>query len=237
MDEQVTDSQEEVQEQDASQAPNSEDRAGDSKDSLADDQAVQVEGLSEKQVREIVRSESQSVKDKRIAKLESAQEETSSRLDQYEQYRESGLSPAQAKKEIAVDEIIAERNAQPAQTEVSSGLTQSEAQSLAGSLISGLSADEQQTIMAQVNTKAFIDTSSLNQFVVSQVAAVKPVSSSATVSTPSAGEAKGQPSEGALLTEYTEKVIAARGKPDEIRALNAEYAELGLDIGGVVFTV
>ena len=237
MNDQITDSQEEAQESDASQAPNSENQAGESTSSLANDQAAQEAGLTEKQIREYVRNEFKSLKDKRFAKLESAQEETSGRLDQYEQYRESGLSPAQAKRELAVDELLANQNAQPVQTEVNSGLTPSEAQSLANSLIGGLSQDEQQAIMAQVNTKVFKDQSSLNQFVVSQVAAVKPVPSPATATTPAAGEAKGEPSGDALLSEYTSKVIAARGNPEEIRALNAEYTEQGLDVGAVVFTV
>lgn len=236
MNDQVTDSQEDVQETDASQAPDSESQAGNSSDSLANDQAVQAAGLSEKQIREYVRNEFQSLKDTRIAKLETATEENASRLDQYEQYRESGMTPTQAKRELAVDELIAARNAQPAPMEVSSGLTPSEAQSLANSLIGGLSNDEQQKVMAQVNTKVFKDQAALNQFVVKQVASAKPVATSATTSTPAAGEAKGELSEEALLSDYTEKVYAARGKPDEIRALKAEYHKLGLAVDQVVFT-
>jgi hypothetical protein len=206
--------------------------------SLANDKAAQAAGLTEKQIREYVRNEFKSLKDKRFAKLETAQEETSSRLDQYEQYRESGLTPAQAKRELAVDELLANRDAQPVQMEVNSGLTPSEAQSLASSLTGGLPQEAQQKILAEVDAKAFTDTSSLSQFVVRQAAAAKPAGSQATMATPSAGEAgDGQLSPGALLNEYTSKVIAARGNRSEIRALNADYKEQGLDVDSVVFTV
>lgn len=204
--------------------------------SLANDTAAQAAGLTEDQIREYVRNEFKSLKDKRFAKLETGLEKNSSRLDQYEQYRESGLTPAQAKRELAVDELLADKNTQPVQTEVNSGLTPSEAQSLASSLTGSLSQEAQQAILAEVGAKAFTDADSLSQFVVSQAGTAKP-GSSATPATPSAGESGGQLSPEALLNEYTTKVIANRGNPAEINKLKADYREQGLDVDNVVFTV
>lgn len=237
MTDQITDTPDETPDQVVPPTtPDSTPTSGGSKNSLANDKAAQAAGLTEKQIREYVRNEFKSLKDKRFAKLETAQEETSSRLDQYEQYRESGLTPAQAKRELAVDELL--QNAQPVQMEVNSGLTPSEAQSLASSLMGGLSQEAQQVILAEVGSKAFTDANSLSQFVVRQAAAAKPAGSQATMVTPSSGESgDGQLSPEALLNEYTSKVVAARGNPDAIRAINADYKEQGLDVDSVVFTV
>ncbi len=47
------------------------------------------------------------------------------------------------------------------------------------------------------------------------------------------GGAPKSPEGEALIGEYTEKMLAARGKPDEIKALRAEYKERGLDVATV----
>ncbi len=240
MNDQITDSPEELEEPETSQVSvDSQAPEGDSSDSLANEGADQVSGLTEKQIREYVRNEFQSLKDTRIAKLESAQEETSTRLDQYEKYRESGLTPAQAKRELAVDELLANRKPQPVQQPVNSGLTAVEAQALASSLTSGLLPEAQQAVLTQVGQNAFPNQEALNKFVVKQSAAVasKPVATPASSSSPSAQSTASPAGSEELTTKYSKDMIAARGKPGEIRAIKDQARKDGVDVDNIGFTI
>ncbi len=184
----------------------------------------------------------QSGKDKGVAKAVSMAEESASQVQRLAQLLNVDENTVvQAQRELVLDDMVRNYGSdvvQPVQEQVSSGLTVSEAQALASSALKGTSKEVQDAVLADVGTKAFVNADALHQYIVSQslTHANKPAGSLATQSAPSAGEAKGDPSPEALLAEYTEKVFAARGKPDEIRALRDSYREQGLDVDRVVFT-
>ena len=66
--------------------------------------------------------------------------------------------------------------------------------------------------------------------------ATKPTPSSAS-SPPLPGGTIMTPSEKELVAEYTKEMLAARGKRDVLKAIQAKYREKGLDTGKVTFTV
>ncbi len=232
------DSEEVVPEPDASQAsvnsggqPASETQAGNLGDN---DAADQVSNLSEKQIREIVRRESQSIKDSRVAKIESAQQETASRLDQYEAYRASGMEPAQAKRELAVDVLLAAQDAQPVREQVNSGLTAQDALSLASSALKGVSENIREAVIAELDTRAFASVEVLNQFIVNQslAHATKPVGTTAITSTPNAGDAVKHGIEektADFITKYTTALQENRAGDAKILKREARTAGIPVD--------
>jgi len=66
--------------------------------------------------------------------------------------------------------------------------------------------------------------------------ATKPTPSSAS-SPPLPGGTIKTPGEKELVAEYTKEMLAARGKRDVLKAIQAKYREKGLDTGKVTFTV
>lgn len=246
MSDKVTDSSDEQREPDASQAAvDSETQKGDSTNSLAASElveAIKADPNAVAQLREMFRRADQSDKDKSVVK-------TNERLDQQDETLRRfaeilNVDPAkasQAENQIVFEQMARDYRAgklQPAQEPVGSGLTVSEAQALASSLMSDLSQEAQQAVLAQVNVKAFADEAALSRFVVSQAAVAKPVSSSATLSTPSAGGAAVHGIEEAT-DAYMKNYQAAldRGDSAEAKRLRKNARKDGIPVDQIIWAV
>lgn len=182
----------------------------------------------------------QSTKDKRIADLEKGQQAHEDRLDRYAAYLEQGLTHDQAKRELAIDDVLLNRDPQPISEPVSpSNLTVEDAKKAASSLLADVDENTRNTVLSSVSGLVFQNQEALNKYVVREIArtASQPKPNPGTVPGPS-GSTPPPPNVQELADKYQQEMLAARGKGYAVGdAIKQKYREMGVPVDDILFEV
>lgn len=173
----------------------------------------------------------QSQKDKRIADLEKGQKANEDRLDRYSAYLEQGLSPQQAKREIAIDDALLRQSEQPTSPQVNSSvLTGSDAKKAASSLLDGVDEATRNQVLEAIANRAYTSADNVAKDVVSTLNLIrsKPVPTEASM--PGMGGGAATSGDDALKAEYQRDMNDALGNPAEVRKVRARYRKKGLAV-------
>jgi len=244
MNDQVTDSPDGLEEPGTSQAPaDSQTQTGDAVHSLAAEDVVKA--IEENPaVKEAIRRMFQSEKDKGVDKAQKMADENRTLIQRVLEI--AGVDPAtaqNAEQQAHLEQMVEawqQGDFSPPSQVVGSGLTPDEAQTLASSLTSGLLPEAKQAVLNQVGQNAFPTAEALTKFVVTQSVAVssKPVSTSASAATPSAGSAASPGIEEA--TAHFMKTYQAaldKGDPYEAKRLRKEARANGIPFDQIQWEV
>ena len=180
----------------------------------------------------------QSQKDRRFDKIEKTQTEQASRLDRALELVQEGKSPAEAKNQVDLEDMLADfREKDTQSTPVASEATDAGAGLDVGTQLKQAGIDPSSEygvlVASGLDNKLFKNPTQLNQAIMQEQARL------AQQPTPSAASAAAKGGSSVPATDATEQyktdMIAARGRPGEIKAIKAQAIKDGVDVNNIGF--
>lgn len=176
----------------------------------------------------------QSQKDRRFSKIEKTQEEQKDRLDRAMELVQEGKSPAEAKNQIDLEDMLADYRGQGVKSaDVASEATDTGANLDVGEQLKkygvDLDSDIGKQVVADLSKKQYVDRNQLNNALMQEMGrlASKPLANAAAATI----QGGGTPPPEDLAAEYSEKIKSV--PPGDMRALTnikLEYRKKGLKI-------